>query len=91
MKLFPLSMLLIMPGTTLAQAGPVGAPGRFIIVHSPHVQRDTVLLDTATGKTWQLAQDTSLEGEPVYWEPMARTDNAAELQDLLRYHPKKAK
>lgn len=41
----------LMPLPAFAQAGPVGS-GRYIIVHSPHVQRDTVLLDTLTGKTW---------------------------------------
>ena len=31
--------------------------GRFIIVHSPEIERDTTLLDTATGRTWQLVVD----------------------------------
>ena len=33
--------------------------GRFTIVHSPHVRRDTMLLDTATGVTWLWVSQTS--------------------------------
>lgn len=86
------AFVLLLGSTTvaIAQAGPVGAPGRYVIVHSPHVQRDTVLLDTATGKTWVLVQDGSLEGDPVYWSPMAREDNPAELQEFVQRHRTKA-
>lgn len=74
-----------------AQAGPVGAPGRYVIVHSPHIQSDTMLLDTATGKTWQLTKFVDRDGEPVAWEPVARTDNPAEMQQLMRDYPPKPK
>ena len=73
----------------MAQVGPVGAPGRYVIVHSPHVQRDTVLLDTATGKTWQLQTDSSLAGEPYIWVPLARDDNPAEMATFRRAYPPK--
>lgn len=69
-----------------AQAGPVGAPGRYIIVHSPHVQRDTVLLDTATGKTWQLQTDSSRDAS--IWVPLARSDNPIEMQAWLKENPR---
>jgi hypothetical protein len=78
---------LLWPVACQAQAGPVGSPGRYVIVHSPHVQRDTVLLDTTTGKTWQLTEDTSRDSA-VYWEPLARADNPAEVQSWFREHPK---
>ncbi len=74
-----------------AQAGPVGGSGRYVIVHSPHIQSDTMLLDTATGKTWQLTKYTDREGEPVAWDPVARTDNPAEMQELRRIFPPKSK
>jgi hypothetical protein len=48
-----------------------------------------MLLDTATGKTWQLTKFTTREGEPVAWEPVTRTDNAAEMQDFLKNYPRK--
>ncbi|MFP5434943.1 MAG: hypothetical protein ACLGIM_17750 [Alphaproteobacteria bacterium] len=79
---------LMFPSLAFAQAGPVGA-GRYIIVHSPHVQRDTVLLDTATGKTWQLVSLTDREGDPAAWAPMARVDNPVERAEFMRDHPAK--
>lgn len=77
--------------SALAQAGPVGGSGRYVIVHSPHIQSDTVLLDTATGKTWVLRQDSSRQGDLVGWVPMARTDNEAEMQQFVRRYPDKPK
>ncbi|HEX7856254.1 MAG TPA: hypothetical protein VF489_09065 [Sphingobium sp.] len=88
MKKLAIATALLMPVQAFAQAGPVGS-GRFVIVHSPHVQRDTVLLDTATGKTWQLQSAAFREGEPEVWEPMTRMDNAAEVAELNRYNPPK--
>ena len=70
-----------------AQAGQVGGSGRFAIVHSPHTQKDTVLLDTATGKTWQLRTVANRTGEPDVWVPMARFDNAEEKANLDRNYP----
>jgi len=89
MKRYLILFALAASMPAFAQAGPVGAPGRYIIVHSPHVQTDTVLLDTTTGKTWRLTQDSSRAGEAVAWVPMARTDNPAEMQQFLRDHPPK--
>lgn len=37
------------------------------------------MLDTATGKVWQLAQFTDLSGQPTAWEYMERLDNIQEL------------
>ena len=69
-----------------AQAGPVGAPGRYVVVHSPHVQRDTLLLDTATGKTWQLQSDPTRDA--FFWVPLARADNTPEMQAWLKQNPR---
>jgi hypothetical protein len=77
---------LLWPVACGAQAGPVGSPGRYVVVHSPHVQRDTVLLDTATGKTWQIQADAS-RGNADIWVPLAREDNPAEYQAWLRRNP----
>ncbi len=91
MRNYPILALiaLSLPTAAIAQAGPVGAPGRYVIVHSPHVQSDTVLLDTATGKTWQLTQDNSREGSPTAWAPMARIDNMGEMQQFVKDYPRK--
>lgn len=88
-KLFISLYALSLSASALAQAGPVGGSGRYVIVHSPHVQRDTVLLDTATGKTWILTQDSSREGEPYAWVPLARTDNDAEMHQWVLDNPRK--
>jgi hypothetical protein len=82
-------MVLAFPAGSSAQAGSVGSPGRYVIVHSPHIQSDTVLLDTVTGKTWAQRQDNSREGAPTFWVPMAREDNPAEMDKLLRDYPPK--
>ena len=58
------------------QSGQGADMGRFTIVHSPHVENDTVLLDTVTGKTWLQVEDASRQA--VVWEAMPRNDNPAE-------------
>ena len=83
-------VVMSLSSNAVAQAGPVGGTGRYVIVHSPHVQRDTVLLDTVTGKTWMATQYTSREGEPIVWVPMTRTDNSAEMEQFVREYPRKA-
>jgi hypothetical protein len=47
---------------------------RYQIVFSPHVARDTFMIDTLTGRVWQLTQFSRLSGEPVAWEIMERID-----------------
>lgn len=53
--------------------------GRYQIIFSPHVERDTFMLDTQTGKIWQLTQYTDLNGQPTVWQYMDRIDS---FQDL---------
>ena len=48
--------------------------GRWAIVHSPHVQRDTTLLDTATGDTWQLVRLGDGDNSEMGWQYMRRLD-----------------
>jgi hypothetical protein len=50
-----------------AEAG-CGSTGRYTIIHSPEVESDTMLLDTQTGKTWQLVQVK--DGGPLEWQPV---------------------
>ena len=79
-----------------AQSPPTADPpkeqpqvGRYVIVHSPQIERDTVLLDTATGKTWEAVTFTDLEDGPTAWRPMARTDDEDEMNELRSDHPPK--
>lgn len=83
------ALTIAWPVSGIAQAGAVGVPGRYVIVHSPHKQSDTVLLDTVTGKTWLQVEDASREGTPIYWANMAREDNAAEMAKWARDNPPK--
>lgn len=49
--------------TTSAQSKDPGTVGRYTITHSPN-ERGTQLLDTATGRTWQLVED---QGGGLSW------------------------
>lgn len=49
-------------------------PGRYQIINSPHNVRDTFLLDTATGRVWQLIRYTDIVSEPTAWSEMPRVD-----------------
>ena len=64
---------------------------RFVIVHSPHVERDTVLLDTVTGRAWTLVSYTDLEGDPMVWELMPQVGSTADRLSLVeRFGTKEA-
>jgi hypothetical protein len=54
-----------------APASTSGQVGRYTIIHSPHVENDTMLIDTATGRTWRLEDVTGSGGE-VDWVPVTR-------------------
>lgn len=62
-----------------AQHDSLPADGRFQIVINPNVRADTFLVDTATGKIWQRATFTDLQGSPDAWVAQPRLDNASEL------------
>jgi hypothetical protein len=49
--------------------------GRYTIIHSPLLERDTMLLDTATGRTWQLVNNGPADQEVLQWQPVARYPN----------------
>ena len=68
-------------------AGPISPPlGRFVIVHSPHVERETQLLDTATGDTWALTSASDLNGEPYFWQAVPRINTDAEETAFYEKH-----
>jgi len=52
---------------------------RFQIVMSPLARADEFLLDTQTGRIWQLTKITDLQGEPTVWMYQTRVDNDAEF------------
>jgi hypothetical protein len=75
---------------------PVASPkpsevGRFVIVHSPEAERDTILLDTVTGRTWSRVEVTDITDEPPAWDPMPQLNSAKDLEALVAVHGSKAK
>lgn len=55
--------------------------GRYVITFSPFARADTFLLDTETGKVWQLTKFTDLEGEPLVFKYLERVDSEAKLTE----------
>jgi hypothetical protein len=76
------------PGKKVSDFWPSGQndEGRFRIFFSPHARSDTYLVDTQSGKVWQLTQFTGLNGEPTAWSPMPHLDNAEDQAAFVRAH-----
>ena len=58
--------------------------GRFQIFFSPHARAETFLVDTQTGKVWQLVKFTDVQGEPTVWNNMDRLDDDAQALEFFR-------
>jgi hypothetical protein len=54
-----------------AQAQTQELNGRYKIFYSPIARTDTFLLDTQTGKVWQLVKD---KDDNLLWQPMERKE-----------------
>jgi hypothetical protein len=79
---------LTLPKSDLLKSPPT--QGRYQIVMSPHVARDTFLLDTETGRVWQLTAFMFLNGEPAVWNLMPRIDNLEDHQRVVNDHGRKS-
>lgn len=44
--------------------------GRYVIIHSPQIEADTMLLDTVTGRTWQLVNAGTVKDQELLWQPV---------------------
>ena len=60
-------------------AAPISAPdkivpGRYTIIHSPQVERDTMLIDTASGDTWQLVSLGNKDTDGMGWQFVGKID-----------------
>jgi hypothetical protein len=55
-----------------------------VIVHSPQVERDTMLLDTVTGRTWSRVEISDVRGTPPAWEPVPQLNEPADFEALLK-------
>lgn len=63
--------------------------GRYVIFFSPHARADAFLVDTHTGKTWELVRYSYLDGEPRAWVLVDRIDNFADEVKFEYKHGKK--
>jgi len=70
-------------------AGPSG--GRYQIVFSPLIRADTFLLDTQSGRTWQIVKFEDLQDAPRVWEPLNRFDTYTEESKWVREQPRQVK
>lgn len=84
MKLNLISAMLIAPLLVGCQQQPTSEIGRYRI-HSS--DQGTVLLDSATGKTWLQVYSEDNADNAAYWEPSARQDNRAEWREYNQLHP----
>lgn len=80
--------LLATMGSAHAQRA-ADAPGRYQIVMNPNAAVHTYLLDTATGRIWQLSRFTFLNGDPQAWDIMERLDNGEEYRGFVSRHGRK--
>lgn len=66
-------------GQAVTPANDRATEGRFQLVISPHLRADTFLIDTSTGRIWQMTEFSALEGKPVAWQEMTIIDDKGEL------------
>ena len=85
------SLVLLWSSPAMPADDEATPPGRYQIVINPQVRADTFLLDTATGRIWQIVKFTDLDGEPTAWDLMDRLDGPSDFLTFAKMHsPKKA-
>jgi hypothetical protein len=85
-------VLVLLAADILASCSPQAPPapaqvGRYIIAHSPQVERDTILLDTVTGQSWQEVSISDATNEPTVWVPVAQMNGPKDWAALYAAHP----
>jgi hypothetical protein len=78
---------MLVSGVAVAEE-PAPAPDRYRIVFSPHNRGEAFLLDSATGRVWQLVVYPDRAGNSSIWEWMDRVDNWDQMQVFFAEHPK---
>lgn len=85
-----LLMILVLSAVSLtnvfAQPSAPVQSARFQIFFNPNVRADTFLVDTQTGKVWQLTQFTDVKGEPTVWNRMDRIDDDKQSLQFYLQH-----
>lgn len=83
-KVLALSAVVLAAGYGAANAQTQPAPNaRYVIVFSPRTERNTFLLDTQTGRTWQITTYSFLNGDPNAWVLVDRIDTDADEAKLV--------
>jgi hypothetical protein len=83
--LFPAQLLPQTPKTKTGTTGNTTSPmsstelGRYRIIFSPHARADTFLVDTLSGKVWQLTKYVEFVGDPIVWTYMDRLDDFRQM------------
>jgi hypothetical protein len=85
------ALLLVSCDRPSPNATPSSEVGRYVIVHSPEAERDTILLDTVTGKTWSRVEVTDITDAPPAWDPMPQLNSVEDIRALGAVHGFKAK
>lgn len=81
-----LTLSAVSLSNVFAQPGAPIQNGRFQIFINPNVRADTFLVDTQTGKVWQLTQFTDVKGEPTAWNRMDRLDDDKQAFQFFLQH-----
>lgn len=58
--------------------------GRYVVTFSPFARADTFLVDTQTGKVWQLTKFSDLQGEPLVFKNLDRIDSDSQFEQWLK-------
>lgn len=83
MRHFALAVGLILAASSVnAQQVPT-MPGRYQIVMHPTRASATYLLDTVTGRVWELVTYTDLNGDPAVWRDMERIDDSSDIPRVV--------
>jgi hypothetical protein len=63
--------------------------GRYQIIFSPRTERATFMLDTQTGRVWQVINYSYLTGDPTVWVLMDQVNTPADEDKLDAKYPRK--
>ena len=86
------SVAVVVAGCTPPAPAPKASEvGRYVIIHSPQAERDTILLDTVTGRTWSRVEVTDLVDEPPAWDPMPQLNSPQDIEAFAGIHGRKPK
>lgn len=75
----PASGTIVQPPRADGQPAEAATPGRFQIIASSQARGSPFLLDTQTGRIWQLREYAGLQGSPSAWHEMTIIDDRGQM------------